>query len=102
MTINDKINLALQPQIIYLFNEGMFYKIYNQNAMWFVSHIKAYKVTSKFVKTVNQSVYSIGFPLSILQQIELQLKNIKAVLQKKNRTLCSIYCLNPKATNTKF
>ena len=32
----------------------MFYKVYNQNAMWFTQHIKAYKINSKFVKTVNQ------------------------------------------------
>lgn len=46
--------LAAQNNILYYFEEGMFYKVYNQNAMWFTQHIKAYKINSKFVKTVNQ------------------------------------------------
>ena len=58
----------------------MFYKLYNQNAMWFVSYIKVYKINSKFVKTVNQNVYSIGFPVSVIAQIEQQLTNVTAVL----------------------
>lgn len=82
MTIQEKINFAAQPYKLFLFKEGMFYKLYNQNAMWFVDQIKAYKVNNKFVKTVNQNVYSIGFPVSSLQQIEQQLKNIKAVIQQ--------------------
>ena len=34
--------------------------------MWFVQNVKPYKVTKKFVKTVNQNVYSIGFPQTVL------------------------------------
>ena len=66
MTIKQKIELAVQPNKLYLFKEGMFYKLYNQNAMWFVQNVKPYKVTKKFVKTVNQNVYSIGFPQTVL------------------------------------
>jgi len=40
MTIEEKINLAAQPNRVYLFKEGIFYKLYNQNTMWFVSDIK--------------------------------------------------------------
>jgi len=66
MTIKQKIELAAQPNKLYLFKEGMFYKLYNQNAMWFVQSEKPYKVTKKFLKTVNQDVYSIGFPQAVL------------------------------------
>lgn len=35
--------------------------------MWFVQNVKRYKVSAKFVKTVNQDVYSIGFPQHVLK-----------------------------------
>ncbi len=50
MTVQEKINLAAQPNKLYLFKEGMFYKAYNQNTMWFVQHINPYKVTIKYIK----------------------------------------------------
>jgi len=61
MTVQEKISLTAQSNKLVMFKEGMFYKLYNQNAMWFVHQIKPYKVTKKFVKIVNQDVYSIGF-----------------------------------------
>ena len=66
MTTKEKIALATQNNKLYCFKEGMFYKVYNQNAMWFTQHIKVYKINSKFVKTVNQQVFSIGFPQSLV------------------------------------
>jgi hypothetical protein len=39
MTLKEKVTLAAQPNRLYLFKEGMFYKAYNQNAMWFVQKI---------------------------------------------------------------
>lgn len=80
--MQEKVSLAAQPNRLYLFKEGMFYKVYNQNAMWFVNHIKAYKVSSRFIKTVNQDIFSIGFPVSNLQKLQQQLKSIKAVIQQ--------------------
>ena len=44
MTIKQKISLAAQPTTIHFFKEGMFYKLYNQDAMWFVQNVKRYKV----------------------------------------------------------
>jgi len=66
MNTKEKIALATQNNKLYCFKEGMFYKVYNQNAMWFTQHIKGYKINSKFVKTVNQQVFSIGFPQSLV------------------------------------
>ena len=43
MTVQEKISLAAQSNKLVMFKEGMFYKLYNQNAMWFVHHIKPYK-----------------------------------------------------------
>jgi len=53
MTMKQKIELATQSNRLYFFKEGLFYKLCNQNAMWFVNHVKPYKVSVKFVKTVN-------------------------------------------------
>lgn len=82
MTVQEKINLAAQPNKLYLFKEGIFYKAYNQNAMWFVQHIKPYKVTIKYIKNCKQEVYSIGFPSTLLSKI-----NFKSfALPNKNTT----------------
>lgn len=42
------------------------------HAMLFVANVKAYKVSVKFIKLVNQHVYSIGFPVS---SFDLQTRN---------------------------
>ena len=85
MTVQEKINLAAQPNKLYLFKEGMFYKAYNQNALWFVQHINPYKVTIKYIKNCKQEVYSIGFPSTLLSKINfksfaLPNKNSQAIL----------------------
>lgn len=84
MTTKEKIALATQNNKLYCFKEGVFCKVYNQNAMWFVQHIKAYKVNSKFVKTVNQQVFSLGFPYSLVVNNSLLYQNNK--LQKIEET----------------
>lgn len=72
MTVKEKIVLAAQNNKLYCFKEGMFYKVYNQNAIWFVHHVKPYKVSVKFVKIVNQNVFTICFPQHILNTKALQ------------------------------
>lgn len=79
MTTKEKIVLAAQNNKLYCFKEGLFYKLYNQNAMWFTQHIKAYKVSVKFVKTINQNVFTIGFLQHILNYKALQF-NLKLEL----------------------
>lgn len=81
MTIKQKIELAAQPNKLYLFKEGMFYKLYNQNAMWFVQNVKPYKVSVKFVKKANQDVFTIGFPQTVLSLNKLQI-NLKPIKEE--------------------
>ena len=83
MTVKQKIELATQSNKLYFFKEGLFHKLYNQNAMWFVNHVKPYKVSVKFVKTVNQDVYSIGFPQTVLSLHKLQI-NLKPIKEEPN------------------
>jgi len=75
MTVKERIALATQNNKLYCFKEGMFFKVYNQNAMWFTQHIKGYKINSKFVKAVNQHVFSLGFPQSVVLEKGLGLLN---------------------------
>ena len=73
MTVKERIALATQNNKLYCFKEGMFFKVYNQNAIWFAQHIKGYKINSKFVKAVNQHVFSLGFPQSVVLETGLGL-----------------------------
>lgn len=75
MTVKERIALATQNNKLYCFKEGMFFKVYNQNAMWIAQHVKGYKINSKFVKAVNQHVFSLGFPQSVVLEKGLGLLN---------------------------
>ena len=68
MTILQKITLQSEEVTkIFLFKEGMFYKAYNQGA--FYLRYLNYKIVVKQVKSINQNVISVGFPLSVLNKI---------------------------------
>ncbi|MBU0485442.1 MAG: hypothetical protein KKB30_13135 [Proteobacteria bacterium] len=82
MNTQEKIDLAVDPARLYLHKEGIFYTIYNQHAMLFVENIKELKVKCKFVKVVNQDVYSCGFPASIIEEIKQQLVDRKGVVEE--------------------
>lgn len=83
MTIKEKIALSENIKNLVLYKEGIFYKLYNQHAMLFAENIRAFKVNVKFIKSVRQDVYSVGFPVS---SFDLQSGNektsIKQLLQK--------------------
>ena len=68
MTIVEKIILAKSNKQFTLFKEGLFYKCYNEDAMVFVKRVKAYKVNSKFIKSVGGVVNSIGFPVTEIEK----------------------------------
>ena len=68
MTIKEKISCSSDVTRFTLFKEGLFYKCYNEDAMVFIKCVKSYKVSVKFIKTVNANVYSIGFPASEIEK----------------------------------
>lgn len=98
--MQEKIDLAAQPNKLYLFKEGMFYKIYNQNALWFVQHIKPYKVTVKYIKNCKQEVYSIGFPSAFLSKINF--KNFALLHKNTNTQLVSYTIEQHSISATKY
>ncbi|MDC1188888.1 hypothetical protein N8089_03755 [Flavobacteriales bacterium] len=68
MTLKDKIEMQAQDTTkIYLYKEGIFYKVYNEGA--FLLNYLGYKVRVKYIKNLNQEIYSIGFPLAVLNKL---------------------------------
>ena len=68
MTILEKVSIQNQDTSkIYLFKEGIFYKVYNEGA--FLLKDRNYKVAVKKIKGIENEVLSIGFPISILNRI---------------------------------
>jgi len=49
---------------VYLYREGMFLKAYQQSACLVYLHIKEFKLSKRYIKSVNENVYSLGFPHS--------------------------------------
>lgn len=87
MNTKEKIERAADRELLYMFKEGIFYKLYNQDAMLFSENIKQLKIKSKFVKTVRQQVYSCGFPASIIGDIKKQLVNQGGLLNETDERI---------------
>ena len=69
MTILEKVTLQQQDTTkIFLFKEGLFYKAYNEGA--FLLKDKNYKITVKQIKSIENEVLSIGFPISVLEKLK--------------------------------
>lgn len=50
---------------IYLFREGKFLKAYEHSAYLFHRNIQAFKLSYRYIKTVNRNVVSLGFPEAV-------------------------------------
>ena len=53
---------------IYLWREGMFLKAYEHSAFLCYRHVHEFKLSRRFIKTVNRHVVSLGFPESALKK----------------------------------
>jgi hypothetical protein len=87
MNTSDKIKLASNTAVLCLHKEGIFYKLYNQHAMLFTQNIKTLKIKDKFIKAVNQWVYSCGFPDSIIEGIKKQLLSHGGMIDESEKLL---------------
>ena len=76
MTIVKKVSHSENRALFTIYKEGLFYKCYTKDVMVFVMKVKNYKVSSKFVKSMMEKVYSIGFPSSELLNGNLSCKSI--------------------------
>lgn len=66
MLLKEKLKQE-DPERIFLYREGMFWKMYNISAFNFIRKVKVYAVKKKYVKEVKEVVASIGFPDAILK-----------------------------------
>ena len=68
-TIQDKILLQAQnPSKVFLFKEGIFYKVYNQGA--YLMRHKKYKVSVKKIKNSENEVVRMGFPSTVYEALK--------------------------------
>lgn len=51
-------------RVAYLYREGGFYRAYEWSAWLFVRHVSDFKVTCRMIKSLEQPVSFIGFPLT--------------------------------------
>ena len=95
MTLLEKVNNSANIQAFTMYKEGLFYKCYNEDAMVFSKRVKAYKVSSKYVKSVGAEVLSLGFPASevdkgnlAFEMISEKLGAVKYDIETQNITFC--------------
>ena len=84
MTTAEKIKQSACAETFTLYKEGMFYKCYNEDAMVFSRHIKAYHISVKHVKNTGSDVLSLGFPESEVTRGKLPLDHISEALGAGN------------------
>lgn len=52
--------------LVWLYREGMFMKAYERSAFFVHNYIHEFKLSKRYIKTVNQEVISLGFPVQTL------------------------------------
>ncbi len=76
MIIDLKLSkLSVSDSEVLLFKEGHFLCVYNIHLCWFVENIKRLKIHVRFIKKVRQTIYSGGFPKTIMDDLITQLKS---------------------------
>lgn len=74
MVLSEKVKNSANSKLFTLYKEGLFYKCYNEDAMVFAKLVKPYKVITKYVKSADAKVTSLGFPVSEVEKGKLSLK----------------------------
>jgi len=88
MTIEDIVKAeAENNNTIILLREGIFWKAYEKSAYAFCKHIKPFMVKKKYIKSVNDEIVSIGFPMSSTQAI---LNGRPILLEEERKMVVSI------------
>ena len=63
MTFHEIISRESQNEdSIYLYREGMFMKAYERSVFFAHTLIHEFKLSKRYIKTVNMDVISLGFP----------------------------------------
>ena len=54
---------------VLLFEEGVFFKVYERSAWLFYHCVKPYLLKKRFVKAVGQEIVYLGFPISVSEDL---------------------------------
>ncbi|HNV82203.1 MAG: hypothetical protein WBI34_06355 [Tenuifilaceae bacterium] len=73
---------------IILFKEGIFWRAYERSAFFFVSYIKAYRLTKRYFKNVGCEVVYCGFPHTALNELLANYSNKEVI---REESMISIY-----------
>lgn len=88
MTIEDIVKAETENNsTIILLREGIFWKAYEKSAYAFCKRIKPFMVKKKYIRSINDEIVSIGFPMSSTKAI-LQGKTI--LLEEERKMIISI------------
>jgi hypothetical protein len=71
MIVSEKVKNSTSNTLFTLYKEGLFYKCYNEDAMVFAKLVKPYKVITKYIKSADAKVTSLGFPVSEVEKGKL-------------------------------
>ena len=74
MVLSEKVKNSANNTLFTLYKEGLFYKCYNEDAMVFAKLVKPYKVITKYIKSADAKVTSLGFPVSEVEKGKLSLE----------------------------
>jgi hypothetical protein len=88
MTIEDIVKAEVENNnTIILLREGIFWKAYEKSAYAFCKHVKPFMVKKKYIRTINDEIVSIGFPMSSTKTI---LQGRTVLLEEEKRMVVSI------------
>lgn len=74
MKVKDILNQeSANPRCVFIYKKGMFYRVYNQSALWFVQHVKEIKLHSRYIKYLEQHIVWGGYPETLHSGIIKQL-----------------------------
>lgn len=71
ITENEKTN----PCSVLLYKEGIFWRVYNQSAIWFTENIKRLSLRAKPVKYLGKHILYGGYPDSIHMELMKKVKD---------------------------
>lgn len=86
MLLKEKLKQE-SPERIFLYREGLFWKMYNISAFNFIRKVKVYAVKKKYVKEVKVVVASIGFPDAILKDNLERLKPLSKAINVSEKVI---------------
>lgn len=79
---------------IRMYREGLFWKLYNESAYFFLKLVKSYQVKVKYVKEIKATIASIGFPDTVLEH-NLKCLNIYTLGVSRSQSIIEMELIEP-------